>query len=148
MDAVTLFFMIVSVIYMTLIFLRLRDIDHNATVNTNLIRRDIVDHDSHISIAISDCTLQVSEMEKNLTTEIACLATKNNEDIKRMGGNYIVGDLLRFDGTRWRVFGKDTLNDGRIRWKLFGENGEEYRIYADSMPEGLEFLGHKDLSFE
>lgn len=88
------------------------------------------------------------ELESNLTTEIACLATKNNEDIKRMKGDYAVGDILRFDGTRWRVFGKDTLNDGRIRWKLFGENGEEYRIYADSMPEGLEFLGHRDLSFD
>lgn len=148
MEVVTMFFMIVSVIYMALIFLRLRDIDCNATVNTNLIRRDIVEHDRYIGGAVSDCALQVSNMEYNLTTEIACLATKNNEDIKRMKGDYAVGDILRFDGTRWRVFGKDTLNDGRIRWKLFGENGEEYRIYADSMPVGLEFLGHRDLSFE
>lgn len=148
MDVVTLFFMIVSVIYMTLIFLRLRDIDHNATVNTNLVRRDIVDHDSHINVAVSDCALQVSDMEKNLTTEIACLATKNNEDIKRMGGNYIVGDILKFDGARWCIFGKDLLADGRTRWKLFGENGGEYRIYTDAIPEGIEFLGHSDLSFD
>lgn len=70
------------------------------------------------------------------------------EDIKRMKGDYAVGDILRFDGVRWRVFGKDTLGDGRTRWKLFGENGAEYRIYADSMPEDLEFLGHRDLSFD
>lgn len=89
----------------------------------------------------------ISKLHKDILTEIACLATKNNEDIKRMKGNYAVGDILRFDGIRWRVFGKDTLNDGRTRWKLFGENGAEYRIYADSMPEDLEFLGHRDLSF-
>lgn len=145
MEKITLCFTIISVIYMALTYLRLGDIDHNATVNTNLIRRDIVDHDSHISTAVSVCALQVSDMEKSLTTEIACLATKNNEDIKRMKGDYAVGDILRFGGTRWRVFGKDTLDDGRTRWKLFGENGEEYRIYTDDMPRDLEFLGHREL---
>ncbi len=91
---------------------------------------------------------RLDELESNLTTEIACLATKNNEDIKRMNGDYAVGDILRFDGTRWRVFGKDTLDDGRTRWKLFGENGEEYRIYTDAIPVDLEFLGHRDFSFD
>ena len=148
METFAMFFMIGSVIYMALVYLRLRDIDHNATVNTNLIRHDIVDHDSHLSTVVYGRALQVSEMEKNLTTEIACLATKNNEDIKRMKGDYAVGDILRFDGTRWRVFGKDTLGDGRTRWKLFGENEEEYRMYTDDIPVGIEFLGHRDLSFD
>lgn len=148
METFTIFFMIVSVIYMAFNYLRLRDIDYNATANTNLIRHDIIDHDSHIGTKIGDYSLQMSELEKNLTTEIACLATKNNEDIKRMKGDYAVGDILRFDGIRWRVFGKDTLNDGRTRWKLFGENEEEYRIYTDSIPEDLEYLGHRDLSFD
>ena len=145
---ITLLFMLLSVIYMTLIFLSLREIDYNLTGYTNTIRRDIVDHDNHINIAVSDCALQVSEMEKNLTTEIACLATKNNEDIKRMGGNYVVGDILKFDGIRWCIFGKDILTDGRTRWKLFGENGAEYRIYTDTIPEDIEFIGHRDLSFD
>lgn len=91
---------------------------------------------------------KLDDVNDHLTTEIACLATKNNEDIKRLKGNYIVGDILRFDGTRWRVFSKDALDDGRTRWKLFGENGEEYRIYTDTIPEDLEFLGHRDLSFD
>lgn len=148
METFAMFFMIGSVIYMALVYLRLRDIDHNATTNTNLIRRDILDHGSDLSTAVYNCASQVSEIEKNLTIEIACLATKNNEDIKRMKGDYAVGDILRFDGIRWRVFSKDTWDDGRTRWKLFGENGEEYRIYSDSMPEGIEFLGHRDLSFD
>ena len=96
----------------------------------------------------TDMCNRFDELESNLTTEIACLATKNNEDIKRMKGDYAVGDILRFDGVRWRVFGKDTLGDGRTRWKLFGENEEEYRMYTDSIPEGIEFLGHRDLSFD
>lgn len=88
------------------------------------------------------------KLEINLATEIACLATKNNEDIKRMKGDYAVGDILRFDGIRWRVFGKDKMDDGRTRWKLFGENEEYYRMYTDDIPEGIEFLGHRDLSFD
>ena len=96
----------------------------------------------------TDMCNRFDELESNLTTEIACLATKNNEDIKRMKGDYAVGDILRFDGTRWRVFGKDILEDGRTRWKLFGENGLSYRMFSDDMPVGIEFLGHRDLSFE
>jgi len=90
----------------------------------------------------------IGTINDHLTTEIACLATKNNEDIKRLKGNYTVGDLLRFEDTRWCVFCKDILDDGRTRWKLFGENGEEYRIYTDAIPVDIEFLGHKDLSFD
>lgn len=90
----------------------------------------------------------ISKLHKDILTEIACLATKNNEDIKRMGGNYEIGDILRFDGIRWYIFGKDLLDDGRTRWKLFGENGAEYRIYTDAIPEGIEFLGHRDLPFD
>lgn len=106
------------------------------------------DNTSEIETArymLQDC---ITNSHKELLTEIACLATKNNEDMKRMKGNYAVGDILRFDGIRWRVFGKDTLDDGRTRWKLFGENEEEYRMYTDDIPEGLEFLGHRDLSFD
>ena len=127
MDTFAMFFMIGSVIYMTLTYLRLRDIDHNVTVNTNLIRRDIVDHDSHINTAVSDCALQISEMEKNLTTEIACLATKNNEDIKRMGGKFEEWDLIELDengqmvfhcvdkaGKMYTFFGPDKLNDAKF----------------------------------
>lgn len=94
---------------------------------------------------LHDC---ITKSHKELLTEIACLATKNNEDIKRMKGDYAVGDILRFDGIRWRVFGKDKMDDGRTRWKLFGENEEYYRMYTDDIPEGIEFLGHRDLSFD
>lgn len=90
----------------------------------------------------------IGTVNDHLTTEIACLATKNNEDIKRLKGNYTVGDLLRFEDTRWCVFCEDILDDGRTRWKLFGENGDEYSIYTDAIPVDIEFLGHKDLSFD
>lgn len=148
METFAIFYMITSAIWLAFIFFRLRDIDHNATENTNLIRRDIVDHDRYARTASSEFAFHVSNIEKNLTTEIACLATKNNEDIKRLKGNYEIGDILRFDDIKWYIFGKDLLADGRTRWKLFGENEEDYRMYSDSIPEDLEFLGHRDLPFD
>lgn len=84
----------------------------------------------------------ISKSHKELLTEIACLATKNNEDIKRMGGGYVVGDVLKFDGIEWYVFCKTKLDDGRTLWNLFGQNGAEYRIYTDTIPEDIEFVRH------
>lgn len=91
---------------------------------------------------LHDC---ITKSHKELLTEIACLATKNNEDIKRMKSGFAIGDILRFEGAKLCVFGKDKLDDGRTCWKVFGENGEEYRIYSDDMPEDIEFLGHRDV---
>lgn len=87
----------------------------------------------------------ISRTHKELLTEIACLATKNNEDIKRIKDGYVVGDVLKFDGIEWYVFCKTTLDDGRTRWNLFGQNGAEYRIYTDAMPEDIEFVRHVDV---
>lgn len=103
METFAIFYMIASIIWLAFIYFRLREIDDNATANTNHIRRDIVDHDSHIRTAVSDCALQVSDMEKNLTTEIACLATKNNEDIKRMKDGWQEGDVIESNGKLYFV---------------------------------------------
>lgn len=109
METFAIFYMITSLIWMAFIFFRLREIDHNADEYTRLIRRDIVDHDSHINTAVSDCALQISEMEKNLTTEIACLATKNNEDIKRSKEGFLVGDVIEYAGEETLVLDRETV---------------------------------------
>ena len=132
MEKITLCFTIISVIYMALTYLRLGDIDHNATVNTNLIRRDIVDHDSHISTAVSDCALQVSDMEKNLTTEIACLATKNNEDIKRMGGKFEKWDLIKLDEKDLLITDIEADGDGNVKVHCINNKGMPYTYYRDA----------------
>ena len=89
-----------------------------------------------------DLNNKLDDIYDHLTTEIACLATKNNEDIKRVKDGYVVGDVLKFDGIEWYVFCKTKLDDGRTRWNLFGQNGAEYRIYTDAMPEDIEFVRH------
>lgn len=52
------------------------------------------------------------KLEINLATEIACLATKNNEDIKRMKG-FQVGDVIEYGGEETLVLDRQmmTLNN-------------------------------------
>lgn len=148
MEPFAMLFMIGSVIYMALIFLRLRDIDHNATVNTNLIRRDIVDHDSHINTAVSDCALQVSDMEKNLTTEIACLATKNNEDIKRMGGKFEEWDLIDLDENEVLIYSAKPNANGQMVFKCVDKAGKMYTFFGSDKLNDAKFLRHTSSPFE
>lgn len=147
METFTIFFMIVSIIYMIFIFLRLRDIDHNTTANTNLIRRDIVDHDSHINIAVSDCALQVSDMEKNLTTEIACLATKNNEDIKRMGGKFEEWDLIDLDENEVLIYSAKPNANGQMVFNCVDKAGKMYTFFGSDKLNDAKFLRHTSSPF-
>lgn len=148
MDTFAIFFMIGSVIYMALTYLRLRDIDHNVTGNTNLIRRDIVDHDSHINIAVSACTLQVSEMEKNLTTEIACLATKNNEDIKRMGGKFEEWDLIDLDENEVLIYSAKPNANGQMVFHCVDKAGKMYTFFGSDKLNDAKFLRHTSSPFD
>lgn len=104
---------------------------------------------NYTSDAVRDYFLRlwghIDNVNKHLTTEIACLATKNNEDIKRMKGGYEVGDVLKFSGIEYYVFYKTKLEDERTRLSLFGQNGDEYRMYTDDMPEDIEFVRHVDV---
>ena len=60
----------------------------------------------------TDMCNRFDELESNLTTEIACLATKNNEDIKRMKG-FQVGDVIEYGGEETLVLDRQmmTLNN-------------------------------------
>ena len=148
MEAVTLFFMIVSVIYMTLIFLRLRDMDYNATENTRLIRLDIIERSSCIGADLIDCALKVSNMEKNLTTEIACLATKNNEDIKRMGGKFEEWDLIELDENEVLIYSAKPNANGQMVFHCVDKAGKTYTFFGSDKLNDAKFLRHSSSPFE
>lgn len=146
-ELLTMLFMLFTAITMLLFYLRLRDMDYNADVYTRLIRRDIVDHDSHINTAVSDCALQISEMEKNLTTEIACLATKNNEDIKRMGGKFEEWDLIEVEGKEFVIVKNYTNSNGDSLISCMGSNGQTYDYYKERLADA-KFIRHIESPFE
>lgn len=146
-ELLTMLFMLFTAITMLLFYLRLRDMDCNADEYTRLIRRDIVDHDSHINTAVSDCALQISEMEKNLTTEIACLATKNNEDIKRMGGKFEEWDLIEVEGKEFVIVKNYTNSNGDSMVSCMGSNGQTYNYYKGRLADA-KFIRHIESPFD
>lgn len=63
---------------------------------------------------------QINELKNNLTTEIACLITKNNDDIKRVKKGFQKWDIFEYDGVRFFIY--DIEN-----WEI--NNGNSDRIY-------------------
>ena len=94
---------------------------------------------NYTSDAVRDYFLRLWDHINNAKTEIACL------DIKRIKSEYNVGDVLKINGIEFFVFYKTELENGRTRLTLFGQNGDDYRMYTDDMPEGIEFVRHIDV---
>lgn len=51
----------------------------------------------------------IGTVNDHLTTEIACLATKNNEDIKRSKEGFQVGDVIAYAGEETLVLDRETV---------------------------------------
>ena len=51
---------------------------------------------------------KLDDINDHLTTEIACLATKNNEDIKRSKEGFLVGDIIEYGGEEALVLDRQT----------------------------------------
>lgn len=51
----------------------------------------------------------ITKSHKELLTEIACLATKNNEDIKRSKEGFQVGDVIAYAGEETLVLDRETV---------------------------------------
>ena len=82
----------------------------------------------------------INHINEHLITEI-----KNSKGIKQIKNEYDVGDVLKINGVEFFVFYKTELEDGRTRLTLFGQNGDDYRMYTDDMPKDIEFVKHVDV---
>lgn len=59
----------------------------------------------------------ISKSHKDLLTEIACLATKNNEDIKRANGDFKAWDMFEYKKEVYVIYHIEHGNDGTITYK-------------------------------
>lgn len=95
---------------------------------------------NYTSDAVRDYFLRlwdhINHVNEHLTTEIKGKQIKNEYD---------VGDVLKINGIEFFVFYKTELEDGRTRLTLFGQNGDDYRMYTDDMPKDIEFVRHVDV---
>ena len=146
-ESLMLLFMLSTAITLLLIYFRLREIDHNAAEHTRLIRHDIIEREGYISAAIGERAVQISNMEKNLTTEIACLATKNNEDIKRMKGDYQQWDMIAFDGEQWIIHKIDENVNGDTFYRIHNAKGQITNVNSKDMQHAT-FVKHVGSPFD
>lgn len=74
----------------------------------------------------------IAESHKDLLAEIACLATKNNEDIKRMGGKFEKWDLIKLDEKDLLITGIEADGDGNVKVHCINNKGMPYTYYRDA----------------
>lgn len=76
----------------------------------------------------------ISKTHKELLTEIACLATKNNEDIKRSKEGYKAGDILYYNDIETLVLGRDMWRSDEgddVQYRMWNLTDGEF--YASSL---------------
>ena len=66
---------------------------------------------------------RIDDMNKHLITEIACLATKNNEDIKRINKGFQKWDIFEYEGARFFIYDIENYADGRILYRCQRDDG-------------------------
>lgn len=90
---------------------------------------------------------KLDAVEDKLTTEIACLATKNNEDIKRMGGKFEEWDLIDLDGERWVIHRIDKNVNGDTFYRVHNAEGQITDVSGKAMQKAT-FVKHVSSPFE
>lgn len=88
-----------------------------------------------------------TEIEKNLLTEIACLATKNNEDIKRMKEKFQQWDVIEIDNDIWVIQKIDIAINGDSIYRVSNQRGEIASISSEQILNAT-FIKHAKSPFE
>ncbi len=88
-----------------------------------------------------------TEIEEKLLTEIACLATKNNEDIKRMKGKFQQWDVIGFNDDIWIIQKIDIAVNGDFIYGICSQRGEIASINSKQILNAT-FIKHAKSPFE
>ena len=90
---------------------------------------------------------KLDDVNDHLITEIACLATKNNEDIKRMGGKFEEWDLIEVEGKEFVIVKNYTNSNGDSMVSCMGSNGQTYNYYKGRLADA-KFIRHIESPFD
>lgn len=91
---------------------------------------------------------KLDDVNDHLTTEIACLATKNNEDIKRMGGKFEEWDLIKLDENEVLIYSAKPNANGQMVFHCVDKAGKTYTFFGSDKLNDAKFLRHTDSPFE
>jgi hypothetical protein len=91
-----------------------------------------------------DLDKKLDDINDHLTTEIACLATKNNEDIKRMKDGWQEGDVIESNGELYDVLAPvyNTNDDGNLCGYRLIDQDRAYSYSAKELVENATLIKH------
>lgn len=112
---------------------------------------DYIKHMCNNSSEISQSKYEIyeliSKLHKDLLTEIACLATKNNEDIKRMGGKFEEWDLIELDENEVLIYSAKPNANGQMVFNCVDKAGKMYTFFGSDKLNDAKFLRHTSSPF-
>lgn len=76
---------------------------------------------------------RIDDVNKHLTTEIACLATKNNEDIKRVKMGFQKWDVFKRGNDEYIIYHIEKCSDNRKLYRCQNNKGDTFGFYDDEL---------------
>lgn len=76
---------------------------------------------------------QIDSVNKHLTTEIACLATKNNEDIKRVKAGFQKWDVFKYKDDEYVIYHIEKCSDNRKLYRCQNNKGDTFGFYDNEL---------------
>lgn len=78
-------------------------------------------------------TDRIDDVNKHLTTEIACLAVKNNEDIKRVKAGFQKWDVFKYKNDEYVIYHIEKCSDNRKLYRCQNNKGDTFGFYDDEL---------------
>lgn len=104
-------------------------------------------NDNEIKWSVHILRELISKLHKDILTEIACLATKNNEDIKRMGGKFEEWDLIELDENEVLIYSAKPNANGQMVFNCVDKAGKMYTFFGSDKLNDAKFLRHTSSPF-
>lgn len=144
------FFFIVSALALALMFYlgnRIDFLEDKISGQADRLSKELFTDYGCITEQFGACLSKIDSAQKGISLEIACLATKNNEDIKRMGGKFEEWDLIEVEGKEFVIVKNYTNSNGDSMVSCMGNNGQTYNYYKERLADA-KFIKHIESPFE
>ena len=128
---------------------QLKDINYVATRINATVSKIYTEQPYHswFTSSAEKLNKKLDDINDHLTTEIACLATKNNEDIKRMGGKFEEWDLIELDENEVLIYSAKPNANGQMVFHCVDKAGKMYTFFGSDKLNDAQFLRHTSSPF-
>lgn len=144
------FFFIVSALALALMFYlgnRIDFLEDKISGQADRLSQELFTDYGCITEQFGACLSKIDSAQKSISLEIACLATKNNEDIKRMKGDFQKWDMIDFDGEQWIIHRIDRNVNGDTFYRVHNAKGQIGNVSGKDMQKAT-FVKHTKSQFD